>query len=389
MKHTLTWLACCLLIFSAKAQTRYLDDTYFSTVEVDTGILFGNNLTYENVSQDLYLDFYQPVGDTETERPLMIWIHGGGYSDGSRTDPHIERWCEEFARRGYVTASIDYRLGVTQNQYGKIQAIYRSVQDAKAAIRFFREHALEYGVDVDKIVIAGSSVGAFTAIHTAYWDTDELPASIDTLELGNLEGESGNPGYPSNPNAVINFWGAIKDTTWIDADEPMIVSCAGELDSVVYPGIHVWGSGPEYGSLVIDRVAKMQGIADTLRMFIDAKHTLAGGEPTDQSLRFDTATVFATEFLYCNLIQSCDLSVLKEKVPGDFSLYPNPTTGGLIVQMHSPVSGKILIYSALGAVVKDKIVSAAQEISLDLSGLENGVYYLAWGEQFRKIIKTD
>lgn len=389
MKHIFTLVACGLLVFTTKAQTRYLDDTYFSTVEVDTGILFGNNLTYENISQNLYLDFYQPAGDTETQRPLMIWIHGGGYTDGTRTDQHITRWCEEFARRGYVTASIDYRLGVTQNQFGKIQAIYRSVQDAKAAIRFFRQNALAYGIDVDKIVIAGSSVGAFTAIHTAYWDTDELPASIDTLELGNLEGNSGNPGYPSNPNAVINFWGAIKDSTWIDPDEPMIVSCAGDQDSVVYPEIHVWGSGPEYGSIVIDRVARAQGIADTLRMFFGAKHTLAGGEPTDQSLRFDTATVFATEFLYCNLIQSCDLTALKEKIPDDFSLYPNPTTGELRIKMFSPGSGKLLICNSLGAVVKETTIDTAQEISMDLSLLESGVYYLVWAGQFRKIIKTD
>lgn len=376
------WIIRILVVIfstSSIAQTRFLDDTYFDSIQVDTAILFGNNNTLLGENQNLYLDFYQPYGDTLQERPLIIWIHGGGYSSGTRTDSHIQRWCNEFARRGYVTASIDYRLGLSGSNNGKLEAIYRSVQDAKAAIRYFRMNAELYDIDIDKIVIAGSSVGSFTALHTAYWDTDEIPSEIDTVILGNLEGNSGNLGYPSNPNAVINFWGAIKDSTWIDEDEPMIVSCAGIEDSVVYPESYTWPSGNEYGSIVIDRVAKSKNIPDTLRLFFGAKHTLAGGSGADQVERWDTATAFVTEFLYCNLITTCDILETGEITTKKFSkliIYPNPSTNVVTIQLEQDISNQpYQITDQFGRLIsKDLILNNKTVISID--HLAPGIYFL-------------
>lgn len=386
-KIVLILLICTGL--KAIAQTRYLDDTYFSTVQIDSVVPYGSNLTYTLTTQNLYLDVYQPpVSDTVSARPLIIWIHGGGYTLGSRTDDHIVLWCNEFARRGYVSASIDYRLGIG-NPDGKLKAIYRSVQDAKAAIRFFRANASLYKIDVNKIVLAGSSVGAFTAIHTAYWDTDELPTAIDTADLGNLEGDSGNPGYPSNPNAVVNFWGAIKDTTWIDADEPMIVSCAGTLDSVVYPGSHTWASGDEHGSIVIDRVARSKNITDTLRMFIGAKHTLAGlGTGADQQVRWDTATTLVADFLYCNLISICNVTgLIEQNNNAGLSVYPNP--GNATITIHAAtewIGNEYTMTDALGRVVLSGKIMLEKTI-VSIESLVPGMYYFQLTGKSNEAIK--
>lgn len=372
-----------------EAQTRYIDDTYFSTVQIDSVIPFGSSLTYTLTTQTLYLDVYQPpVSDTVSARPLIIWIHGGGYTSGSRTDDHIVLWCNEFARRGYVSASIDYRLGIG-NPDGKLKAIYRSVQDAKAAIRFFRANPSLYKIDVNKIVLAGSSVGAFTAIHTAYWDTDELPSAIDTLDLGNLEGGSGNSGYPSHPNAVVNFWGAIKDTTWIDTGEPMIVSCAGTLDSVVYPESHTWSSGDEHGSIVIDRVAKSKNIADTLRMFIGAKHTLAGlGTGADQVARWDTATTLVADFLYCNLISTCDVTGLIEgNATEELSLYPNPAHSTIVItSVNKWMGNEYEITDVLGRVLIFGKINQEQT-TITVEALVPGIYYFRLLGKSGEVIK--
>lgn len=379
-------IVLCISNFIGISQTRYIDDTYFNDVQIDSIIPFGSNVNDTGVTQVLYLDFYEPIGDTVSARPLIIWIHGGGYTSGTRTDSHMQLWCNEFGRRGYVAASIDYRLGISGGTTGKLKAIYRSVQDAKAAVRYFRRYAALYKIDPNKIILAGSSVGAFTAVHTAYWDEDELPSSIDTAALGDLEGDSGNPGYSSAPNAVVNFWGAIKDSTWIDAGEPIIVSAAGTLDSVVYPESHYWNnSGYEYGSIVIDRVAKSKNITDTLRMFIGAKHTLAGSiTGASQVDLWDTATTFATEFLYCNLISSCGLTGTLEfntdEKSQELSIYPNPASDLITVQYPFPPDRKgwvIKIYNIAGKLMIDNIFnSKLNSININTSGLEKGIYFI-------------
>lgn len=370
--------------FMGFSQTRYLDDTYFTNVQIDSDLPFGSNVNDTGVTQVLHLDFYEPAGDTVSARPLIIWIHGGGYTSGTKTDSHMQLWCNEFARRGYVAASIDYRLGISGGNTGKLKAIYRSVQDAKAAIRYFRKYASQYRIDVNKIVLAGSSVGAFTAVHTAYWDEDEIPTSIDTAALGDLEGASGNPGYSSDPNAVVNFWGAIKDSTWIDAGEPMIVSSAGTLDSVVYPESHYWNtSGYEHGSIVIDRVAKSKNIPDTLLMFEGAKHTLAGSiYGTSQAVLWDTATTFATEFLYCNLISSCnttgtmELNATKNR---ELSVYPIPAKE--LITVEYTVQGRrgnvLKIYNIAGKLMLNHILdSKTNSININTSRFASGIYFI-------------
>lgn len=365
----------CLTGAMSMAQTRYLDTTAFLNIQETPDIEFGSSITNTGVTQTLYLDFYEPVGDSLTARPLMIWIHGGGYTDGTRQDEHIQLWCRQFAHRGYVTASIDYRLGISGGTTGKIKAIYRSVQDAKAAVRFFRRYADTYGIDTNKIIIAGSSVGAFTAVHTAYWDTDELPASIDTLDLGNLEGNSGNLGYASDVAAVVNFWGAIKDSTWMDADEPMIASAAGVWDSVVYPGSYTWSSGEEHGSIVIDRVAASLGLPHTLRMFENAKHTLAGGG-TDQRARWDTATAIVAEFLYCNLITNCDITEVQSLSPAapSFFLYPNPGRESVTIKVgKAQIGRRYELTDQWGRSVITGILTSEETVIL-LEDLAPGVY---------------
>ncbi len=371
------------------SQTRYLDSTYFSNFTVDTLQLYGANDDFMGTPTNLYYDIYQPVGDTVTSRPLIIWMHGGGYTTGTRHEGYLRNWCRQFAKRGYVAVSIDYRLGTGGGMDGKIKAIYRAVQDAKAAIRYFREYADSFDIDTNKIVLAGSSVGGFTAIHAAYWDTDELPAAIDTNVLGNLEGASGNPGHSSLVNAVVNFWGAIKDSTWIDAGEPMIVSCHGVMDDVVYPETQVLPlSGIEFGSRVVDRVAKSQNIPDTLKMFSEAGHALVGTAGT-QAPRFDTATYFAAEFLYCNLITSCAVSSINDELENmTVILYPNPVSDKVTIETNGFPVSEIRLYDVRGVFIKSVPNPEKKiKISLDLSDLSSGMYFIEIGSIRKKIIR--
>lgn len=117
----------------------------------------------------------------------------------NKNDLDVQRLSEHFSKRGYVCASINYRLGISfpYNEANTTSTVFRAVQDLKAAIRFFRKDAAtanEYKIDPNIIFAGGSSAGAFTALHLAYLNEySELPSTIDTSILGDIEGNSGNP----------------------------------------------------------------------------------------------------------------------------------------------------------------------------------------------------
>jgi carboxylesterase type B len=111
------------------------------------------------------MDVYTPTGDTETDRPLIVYLHTGSFlpryinqlPTGSKSDSATVEMCRRFAKKGYVVAAIGYRAGwnpasPSENTRKQtiIQAVYRSMQDAKTAVRFFRKSIAEesnpYGI---------------------------------------------------------------------------------------------------------------------------------------------------------------------------------------------------------------------------------------------------
>ena len=96
------------------------------------------------------MDIYTPAGDSCSNRPLLIFAHGGTFIFGSKSNPTMVDLCESFAKKGYVTASINYRLAGdivgfiqqftfytdTESAY---EVVLNAVMDGKAAIRYFRK----------------------------------------------------------------------------------------------------------------------------------------------------------------------------------------------------------------------------------------------------------
>lgn len=98
------------------------------------------------------LDIYYPENPEGKSLPLLIWIHGGGWSAGSKRQvPYLGE-----LRRGYVVASIEYRF----SQQAKFPA---QIQDCQAAIRWLRANAKKYGIDPDHIGVGGASAGGHLA----------------------------------------------------------------------------------------------------------------------------------------------------------------------------------------------------------------------------------
>ncbi len=164
-RNTLSILFSLLLLTgSADGGTRYRD-LVFSSATVTANVQYGSNLNIDGTTATLYLDLYAPANDTATLRPLVICIHGGSLIGGGRID--MSAFCTDFARRGYVAATIDYRLGIDapKGVTTILEALLRGVQDTKAAVRFLRANAAAYGIDTSRIYLEGSSAGSMIAAH--------------------------------------------------------------------------------------------------------------------------------------------------------------------------------------------------------------------------------
>jgi acetyl esterase/lipase len=144
-------------------------------------------LNFQNQIQDLKMDVYQPFGDTMTQKPVIILAHGGGFIQGNKAE--MANYCLRFAKMGYVTVAIQYRLGYTSiSTVGLVEMVIRATQDMKNAVRYLRKTASDinpYSIHPDFIFAGGFSAGAITALHLAYMDQlEEIPAgqSIGSLD---------------------------------------------------------------------------------------------------------------------------------------------------------------------------------------------------------------
>lgn len=276
------------------AQQRYIDPI-FEDVNVTADVTYGVNATVillsqlgQAVPQPLTMDVYEPDGDTEDSRPLVIMLHTGNFlppsvnggCSGTNKDADLVYIANELAKRGYVVAPINYRLGwnpispdPTTRVFTLINAVYRGIQDSRTAIRFFRKSVdvdgNPYGVDPDKITLWGLGTGGYIALASNTVDTITdsyipkflTPAGPMVIEPvnGNVQGTTvgitfpGYPGFPAGdtlcyPNHVgysddfaltVNMGGALGDTSWIDSNDGPIISYQVPTDPFAPCGIGI------------------------------------------------------------------------------------------------------------------------------------------------------
>jgi acetyl esterase/lipase len=164
------------------APLRYRDPV-FAAVSTTTDVTYGSAVNLSGQTITLRFDFYEPTGDVVTARPLIVWVHGGGFSSGNKTSPELVDEANTFAQKGYVNASISYRLepgGCTGSVplATCVMAIQEAMEDAQAAVRFFRTNAATYGIDDSRIAIGGTSAGAITALNVGFDSTEDPTAAV-------------------------------------------------------------------------------------------------------------------------------------------------------------------------------------------------------------------
>jgi poly(3-hydroxybutyrate) depolymerase len=412
--HAYLVVSFALLVTSSFAQPcqngRYATEV-FPNHTLTSNITYGANTTFSGANNSLKLDFYEPTGDSELNRPLIIWVHGGSFLGGSKTDQDMTVLSQRFARKGYACASIDYRLGFFPiDSANAVKAVVRAVQDLKAAIRFFykdKQTTDTYHIDTNLIYVGGSSAGAITALHVAYLDniceiSDYLnQATIN--QLGGLDGNSGNPGYSSSVQGVINLCGALAQYSWLEAGDVPMVSIHGTADGTVKynRGIVNPGTALMYldGSRMLHERACAVNVSSEFYTFSGAGHVPYIGN----NAYMDTTERFIRDFLvtqlgcneaplqlantplqqailyptlYCDgtaVDELCLAGIEESLADMDVSLYPNPATDYLTLVAHDALFNELIIMDLQGRIIVSHKTQDTT-VDLDLTGLNPGNY---------------
>lgn len=220
-------LSCLLaLLNTVMAQQTPFLDPMFNVADLENGQLIPsssyNNIVYGTGAingagsgeMQLQLDLYHPSGaGLPAQLPGVIFIHGGGFWSGTKEDLPIRMLAIEYAKRGYIAASIGYRLNGVNPDEGNPAA---AVNDATKAMQWMIAQAYPGGATeklmTDKIVIGGGSAGAITSLMQG---------------CSNLHG--------AKPKVILNFWGGLlnNDDNYIDATDPAIFTVHGTDDDEV------------------------------------------------------------------------------------------------------------------------------------------------------------
>ena len=373
MKKLILGFICVISVLNLQAQC---DDRYSEEVFEEVSV---STVTYSDV-HNLQMDIYQAVGDTETQRPLIILAHGGSFIAGIRTNPSMVALGNAFAKRGYVVASISYRLMSffdLLSTESVLNGVARALSDGKAAVRYFRKtvdlEANPYGIDENQIYFGGNSSGGVIAVHAAFMQVEDItdPELLNALSNnGGIEGNSGNEGYSSEIRGAISLAGAIADIYFINESDfnKVLISCHGDEDITV----PYFCGEPLSGAVPIELCGGGSMLA----------HTEAIGFPNHQHLLFqgaghvpweyggesqDMMIDFVSDNLYAAL--DCMNIGVDELATETINIYPNPTKDLFTFDVNNDIS-VVEVYNLNGA----KLICLENTNSVNIQHLPKGVY---------------
>lgn len=220
MNYTKGIIACFIIVLSignSWAQRYQYEIT--DSVSINTFAYATKN------GEELKLDLYLPAFEFEKNKAVFIYVHGGGFSGGDRSNG--KSFCTRLAKYGYAAVSLSYRLTRkgTKTAFGcdcpaieKLATFQSSVEDIQDATSFLIQNREQFGIDPHKIILGGSSAGAEAVLNAAY-----QPPNCYGLDSG-----------PVSYAGVVSMAGAIPDLVKV-YDESAIPSMFfhGTCDNLV------------------------------------------------------------------------------------------------------------------------------------------------------------
>lgn len=201
---------------------------------VTSDIQYGQGATASG-DIDLFLDLYTPEGDCTANRPTVLFVHGGGFTGGSKDNGNIVQISEEITRRGLNLVSIQYRLdpqnplpsqafidvvediagtGINDDEDDRLDAIGAAFEDTVAALNFLEANQDDLCVDTSRIALWGSSAGAFTVLQVGY--------GLNQFGIDRPE-----------PAVVVDYWGGLFRDSDLEMGEAPFLVIHGTNDPTV------------------------------------------------------------------------------------------------------------------------------------------------------------
>lgn len=350
MKFLLTLLFSLVFAISSNAQLctndgRFTNDPFFSDGQISTqfNILYGNALDWTGSNVQLRLDAYYPslTIDTLPLRPLILMVHGGGLISGDKSN--YSRVCREFAKRGFVALSINYRLGVNclTDSISEEKAKYRAQQDIHAAFRYATQNASVLRVDTSWMFIGGGSAGSVAALGVVYLNQSEWNTFTPGLEtmLGGLTTSGNSLTNTFSIKGVFNDWGAMLKASMQPDEMLPMVSFHGDADSTVNLDSSFAGGcyvvDKSYGSRSMHNLLIDNGVCSDLSVRIGGGHGVYQDSTFGTPFRVGRASCFFRS-LFCNncssfyqtdsVTASCGFSssIPINNAHDGIDVYPNP-----------------------------------------------------------------
>ncbi|MCG9972193.1 alpha/beta hydrolase [Christiangramia crocea] len=273
MKKILFYCIAFLTLQSIAAQEKYIDSLY-KVGPVQTEIYSTKN------GEDLIIDLYQPQKANSEKTPLIIFMHGGGFSGGSPKNPQEIKFANIAAAKGYSVGLISYRLirkgketgfGCDFDAAGKIKTFQLAAEDFMDAAKFMKNNSDKFNIDAEKIIVGGSSAGA-EAVLNAVYNPDLI--FEDSEKYSDIKF-----------SAVISLAGAIVDVRYLNEGNAIPgLFFHGTADNLVpyATAPHHYCENSKPGYIILDGSKTIVEKLDKLKTsylfysFQDARHEISG-----------------------------------------------------------------------------------------------------------------
>lgn len=391
MKHLYTLLFAFFILTSAiHAQSpncdgqRYIEPIFNNLIET-FDVKYGENISVTGQSVELFVDIFEPDEAGVNARPLVLLLHGGAFVTGDKSSMHDI--CRDFASRGYVAATMSYRLFdgpivPLPDSLALIEVVVQSVEDAFGAMRYFINDAQTedlYGINPDMIFIGGVSAGGITSIHTAYMDdNDDVPDFMSQ----HIDPDLGLPGASNEftditpvVQGVLNYSGAIYNVSWMDENDEPIFSVHDDQDNVVPYGVGF--ATPFFGIPIVSLQGSeaVHAKAEELGMsseLITIENSLGHVTYFNNLSSAIAIEVLDNSSIFLEGIACADVSSTESLSQAGLQLYaaPNPSSGEMqIVIPQEFMGGQLEVFDVSGQV---KYAQSVQDLNMSLRASDIG-----------------